>query len=940
MQLTMRLKLFAIIGVAALGLLLIAIAGLLIESRVDRQLATIRGEYIPKIGLADQLGTGLERLGRRFQDAADASDVDLLAEARREGQALVQQVAGAKILATDAAAVRAALDDYQTAAEATTRRLIAGETGEDVIRAVEAMQGQQARVAQLIEQVAGFDEQGLRDAFAAATATQSTGSWIRLAMSGAVFLLVLGLSMWIGRDLYRNLGALATGFRRFGAGDFATPIPTHADDELGGVARDANQMAAQIARSTWVKAGAAGLAEELRVELEPGEVGDRATRFLARYLGAPVGVLYYADPGGVMRVLGRHGVAADLVPPRFAPGEGLVGEAARQTELVVVAAPPGQLPVRSGLVDGAPRAIVLLPLVHGGTVTGVLELGILAEWKPEHAELLLAVRESMAIAIEVARARAATRALLEETQRQAAELMVVRRGLEQKAEELARASTYKSQFLANMSHELRTPLNAILGFSELMYDGAVPVDSPQHKEFLGDILTSGRHLLQLINDVLDLSKVEAGRLEFHPEKIRLPQLVGEVLAILRTAAATGRVQIESAIAPEVEHLVLDPARLKQVLYNYVSNAIKFTPEGGRVAIRATPDGDARVRIEVEDSGIGIAADELGRLFGEFQQLADGKKKGGTGLGLALTRRLVEAQGGTVGVTSTVGKGSVFHAVLPRVTAAAAAALRTHTRPPPFGAALGSTGGGTVLVVEDDARDRIQIVDSLTAAGYAVEIATSGAQAIARCSERRFDAITLDLLLPDTSGLEVLQKIRASQLNGDVPVVVITVVAERGAVAGFAVSDVLQKPVEPEAVVAALTRAGVPPHRPGTILVVDDDPNALRLMAATLTQLGYTTRCEHDGAAALGAARSAPPSAIVLDLIMPGMSGFEFLEQLRRDPAGRRVPVIVWTGKDLTVDERAQLRASANAVVAKDPTGGHAVVAELAAFLPARVGEIS
>ena len=931
MQLTMRLKLFAIIGVAALGLLLIAIAGVLIESRVDHQLATIRGEYIPKIGLADQLRTSLERVGRRFQDAADASDVDLLAEARREGQALIQQVAAAPILAPDAATLRAAIDDYQHAAEATTRRLIAGEAGEDVIRAVEAMQGQQARVAQLIEQVGGFDEQGLRDAFAAAAATQSTGSWIRLAMSGAVFLLVLGLSMWIGRDLYRNLGELATGFRRFGAGDLTTPISTHSDDELAGVARDANQMAAQLARSTWIKAGAVGLAEELRVELEPGEVGDRATRFLARYLGAPVGVLYYADPGGVMRVLGRHGVAADQVAPRFAPGEGLVGEAARQTELVVVAAPAGQLPVRSGLVDGAPRAIVLLPLVHAGAVTGVLELGIFAEWKPDHAELLLAVRESIAIAIEVARGRAATRALLEETQRQAAELMLVRRGLEQKAEELARASTYKSQFLANMSHELRTPLNAILGFSELMYDGAVPPESPQHKEFLGDILTSGRHLLQLINDVLDLSKVEAGRLEFHPEKIRLPQVVGEVLAILRTAAATSRVQIESSIDPAVEHLVLDPARLKQVLYNYISNAIKFTPEGGKVTIRAQPDGDARVRIEVEDRGIGIAADELGRLFGEFQQLADGKKKGGTGLGLALTRRLVEAQGGTVGVTSTVGKGSVFHAVLPQTM------VRGYTRPPPFAEPVERTGAGTVLVVEDDARDRVQIVDSLVAAGYAVEIATSGAHAIARCSERRFDAITLDLLLPDTSGLEVLQQIRASQLNADVPVVVITVVAERGAVAGFAVSDVLQKPVEPEAVVAALTRAGVPPHRPGTILVVDDDPNALRLMSTTLTQLGYTTRCEHDGASALGAARSAPPSAIVLDLIMPGMSGFEFLEQLRRDPAGRRVPVIVWTGKDLTVDERAQLRASANAVVAKDPTGGHAVVAELAAFLPSRAG---
>jgi len=234
-------------------------------------------------------------------------------------------------------------------------------------------------------------------------------------------------------------------------------------------------------------------------------------------------------------------------------------------------------------------------------------------------------------------------------------------------EEAEQGSRSKSSFLANMSHELRTPLNAIIGFAELLYDGAVRPEMPQHKEFLGDILTSGRHLLQLINDVLDLSKVEAGKLEFHPETVDLKSVIGEVLAVLRAVAAGKRILVATEVHPDLREIVIDPARLKQILYNYVSNALKFTPEGGHVSVRAWPDGAGAFRLEVEDTGVGISADGLGRLFGEFQQLDAGaaKKQGGTGLGLALTKRLVEAQGGGVGVHSILGGGSTFYAILPQ-----------------------------------------------------------------------------------------------------------------------------------------------------------------------------------------------------------------------------------------------------------------------------------
>ena len=224
----------------------------------------------------------------------------------------------------------------------------------------------------------------------------------------------------------------------------------------------------------------------------------------------------------------------------------------------------------------------------------------------------------------------------------------------------------KSEFLANMSHELRTPLNAIIGFAELMHDGKVGPVADNHREYLGDILGSSRHLLQLINDVLDLSKIEAGKMEFNPEPVNLTKIIGEVRQVLQTLSASKRLAVEVQVSPAVEQLVIDPAKLKQILYNYLSNAIKFTPEEGRIAVRAIEETAGIFRLEVEDTGIGIPPEEVGKLFVEFQQLEGGtaKKHQGTGLGLALTRKIVEAQGGRVGVQSAQGQGSVFYAVLP------------------------------------------------------------------------------------------------------------------------------------------------------------------------------------------------------------------------------------------------------------------------------------
>ena len=498
------------------------------------------------------------------------------------------------------------------------------------------------------------------------------------------------------------------------------------------------------------------------------------------------------------------------------------------------------------------------------------------------------------------------------TQKLAEQARLTAQRLEAENRQIQEASRLKSQFLANMSHELRTPLNAIIGFADLLHAGAVPPESPKQREFLGHIGTSGRHLLQLINDVLDLSKVEAGKFEFFPEPVRLASIVDEVRNVLHTSIVRKRIKLATELDPTLTDLVLDPARLKQVLYNYLSNAIKFTPEGGRVIVRAHAEGSQHLRIEVEDTGIGIAAADIPRLFVEFQQL-DGsytKQHAGTGLGLSLTRRLVQAQGGSVGVRSTPGVGSVFHLVLRRV----------HVSGTP-----GDAAGHRLLVIEGDDREQLRLVRSLSDAGFLVDTASTGEQAVQRALNTSYDAITLALMLVDQRGLGALADIRSRGQSRESPVVGMTMPAEAGSAAAFAIADVLGKPVRADEVAAAMARLRPPLARRARVLVIDDDPLALDLMQATLGGIGIETVCRLDGREALRDIEQIHPDAIVLDLMMPGFDGFEVLDALQQMPSWRDTPVFVWTSMLLTDDEYAGLARSARAILGK---GGGALAVML------------
>ncbi len=476
--------------------------------------------------------------------------------------------------------------------------------------------------------------------------------------------------------------------------------------------------------------------------------------------------------------------------------------------------------------------------------------------------------------------------------------------LEAENRQIIEATRLKSQFLANMSHELRTPLNAIIGFAELLQTGTVPATSPKHHAFLGHIATSGHHLLRLINDVLDLSKVEAGKFEFSPEPVDLAQLVHEAFAVLHTAVQHKHLTVEVLIDPALTGLVIDPARFKQVLYNYLSNAIKFTGDGGRVSLRAMPAGAAFFRVEVEDNGIGIAATDLPRLFTEFQQLDAGysKQHAGTGLGLALTRRLVTAQGGSTGVRSTPGLGSVFYLELPRV----------HGMTAP----LNGTPLPRWLVIEPDPQLQQDWTQGLSGLGIGVDSAATGGQARQQAGATAYDGITLALQLPDQHGLAVLDGIRRAGLSRQAPATAVTLRTDPGQVATFAITNLLRKPIDAQEVVSAMAGLQLAPNRAAQVMVIDDDPLALDLMRATLQRLGAQAICRLDARQALREIGLHKPDLIVLDLMMPDFDGFATLAALRQMPQWRDTPVFIWTSMVLTDDEYTTLAHSAQAVLAK------------------------
>ncbi len=487
------------------------------------------------------------------------------------------------------------------------------------------------------------------------------------------------------------------------------------------------------------------------------------------------------------------------------------------------------------------------------------------------------------------------------------------------------ANLAKSSFLANMSHELRTPLNAIIGYSEILQEMAEDDALDDYQRDLAKIQSAGRHLLNLISDILDLSKIEAGKMDLYLEDIDLTALVEEIQAIVKPLVAKNGNTLQVVCPPQIGRLHSDRTKLKQNLLNLLSNATKFTSAGALTLTleRDAAQADAPVTFTVQDTGIGMTPEQLDKLFAPFAQ-ADAsttKRYGGTGLGLAITRHFCELLGGTIRVDSSAGVGSTFTMVLP--------SRRPGLATPPPQAAAGTPESGKaplVMVVDDDPASRELMAITLRKEGWRVVEADGGEVALERARTLRPAAITLDIMMPRMDGWSVLTALKSDPELAAIPVIVVTMSADRGFALSLGASDFMTKPVDRWRLGTVLNHLL---DAAATILIVDDDPQSRELVARQMGPLNIEAFEAHDGRQAIAwLASHEPPSLILLDLMMPEMDGFMLLEHLRQHPTWQHIPVVVVTAQDLSAQERDWLGEHARAVIAKGSGSTRDLVSEV------------
>jgi len=773
---------------------------------------------------------------------------------------------------------------------------------------------------------------------------------------------------------------------------------------------------------SWLRAGVAGVSGELLGQKHVDILCDRALAFLARYLDAPIAAMYVFDADGLLRRIAAYGVGANAVAVMDAslvPGEGLVGQVAKENRpMHVRRLPEDYLAIESALGSGQPRELLIAPASTGGEVHAVAEFGFLRAVEPEDRELLARVSDVIAMAIRTSHERQRIAHLLIETQQQAEELQTQQEelrvsneeleeqshalkasqaqlegqqaeleqtnsqleeqarlleaqkdemvrtaaGLAEKAEELERSNQYKSEFLANMSHELRTPLNSTLILSKLLADNKHGNLTPEQVRFAETISSAGNDLLTLINDILDLSKIEAGKVEVVIESVPVGRIVDGLVRTFEPIAKDKRLAFAATVEPGcVERIDTDAQRLAQILRNLLSNAFKFT-EKGQVGLRVFAGADDTISMAVSDSGIGVAAHEQNVIFEAFRQ-ADGsthRRFGGTGLGLSISRDLARLLGGDIVVHSTPGEGSVFTLTLPvdgtrpvksaHPTTPAAAAVPTVARPQPAPIAPVASdppsaltrhddrhaltpNARAILVIEDDKRFASILQDLAHEMGFQCIVAYSAAEGLSAAATYRPSAILLDMNLPDHSGLGVLDQLKRDPQTRHIPVHVASVAdysqeaRELGAV-GYDL-----KPVQREKLVEAIE--GLKLHftrHLRRVLVVEDDARQLEsirhLLETDDVQIVGATRASD----ALAHLKTTTFDCMVMDLNLPDLSGYDLLEQLAAQENLAFPPVIVYTGRTLTRAEEQRLNRYSRSIIIKDARSPERLLDEVTLFL--------
>jgi len=548
------------------------------------------------------------------------------------------------------------------------------------------------------------------------------------------------------------------------------------------------------------------------------------------------------------------------------------------------------------------KSLVVLPLLVQGEVQGVLEIFSIKQpaFIGEQMDDLQLVANDLAGGMS--------------RKRLTDELRMKNLELEGQTQKTLEASDTLKKFLATFSHELRSPLNSIIGFSDLVSTQLDGLPPQTIREFMKNINTSGRHLQQIINDILDLSKIEAGKMDLHIASYPVSYFEESVMRVLAAALTTRNVSLEFRFPPDIEQLVVDQTRFKQILINLVSNAVKFSHPGGTVSVGFQRE-ETDLHFTVADEGIGIAPEDLTGLFRPFKQAAPGREmnREGIGLGLAITRKLVELHGGRIWAESEVGKGTTIHFRIPLIVDAGSErlvqagmlleALERQNR--------GTAGGEKplALVVEDapQAGDLLRMY--IESAGYRVEIARNGSDAVEMAKRLRPNVITLDLLLPVKDGWEVLKELKRHPLCRHIPVIIVSIIDEKSLGFSLGAVEYFVKPVNRDELVQALDRVHILPRNAGdkaSVLIIDDDRAATDLIQVMLENEGYQVLKAYQGKEGVEVATRERPDLIILDLIMPETSGFNVAYQLKQIPATRAIPIIILTSMELDEETHQQL----------------------------------